>query len=70
MAYRQPSQKLTQTRYPELAVGRIAPGCWRFHDMTDPDRGFASAVGPYYKTKGEALADLENYIYAGGWRIA
>ena len=69
--YAQPKQRLTQTRYEELAVGQISPGVWRFHDVTDPKRGGdVSAVGPYYKTKGEALADLERYIYAGGWSIA
>ncbi len=56
---------LTQTRIPELGVRQDGPKLWRFVDMTD---GRHNAVGELYRSKTEALADLDRYSYAGGWR--
>lgn len=58
---------ITHTRFPELGVRQDGPKLWRFVDLTD---GRQSAVGELYRSKTEALADLDRYIYAGGWRKA
>ena len=60
---------ITATRFPELGVQQQGASLWRFVDLTDTERPRPSAVGDHYRTKAEALADLERYVYAGGWRI-
>jgi hypothetical protein len=44
------------TRFAELAYTQHAPGLWRII-ATDTDQ----AVGPFYVTKAELLADLARY---------
>jgi hypothetical protein len=44
------------TRYSELAYARHAPNLWRIIAV-DTDQ----AVGPFYVTKAELLADLARY---------
>jgi hypothetical protein len=68
MTYANPRPAITATRFPELGVQQQGPRLWRFVDLTDTERPFPSAVGDHYRTKAEAMADLERYIYAGGWR--
>ena len=53
---------MTPTRNPNLAIRRDAARLWRFVDVST-----ASAVGPLYATKAEALADLARYETAAGW---
>jgi len=48
--------KITKTRYAELGVTRIDRSTWRFVAMDGE-----APVGPFYRTKTEALADLERY---------
>ena len=55
---------LTQTRVQPLALAQMSPGHWQFIDTTDGDN---SQVGPIYKSKAEALADLDRYSRDGGW---
>ena len=50
--------KLTKTRFDILAIGQIERSCWRFFDVSD---GEPRCVGPLYRTKGEAMADLTRY---------
>jgi len=54
----------TQTRIEPLALGRFASNHWQYVDTTDNRN---AQVGPIYRTKTEALADLERYAIAGGW---
>ena len=54
----------TQTRIEPLALARFAPNHWQYVDTTDNRN---AQVGPIYRTKTEALADLERYAIAGGW---
>lgn len=54
----------TQTRINPLSLGHYGPGHWQYADMSDKR---PRQVGPIYKTKAEALADLESYAVRGGW---
>jgi hypothetical protein len=56
--------KYTDTRSPDLRLGHFAHGHWQF-----VDRSSDSQVGPIYKTKMEALADLRGYCAAVGWTL-
>jgi len=52
-------RKIYVTRYPELGYMRIDNKIWRIvskEDIKDP-----GAVGPYYHSKMELLADLDRY---------
>lgn len=53
---------MTRTRYGHITLDKVAHE-WSFFDITD---GPARRVGPIYKTKGEALADLDRY-YRDSW---
>jgi len=53
-----------KTRIEPLALAKIATGEWSFFDMSE---GRQSQVGPVYRTKTEALADLDGYAYRSGW---
>ena len=46
------------TRFPELGYRQDGPGLWRIYALDD---GRESAVGPFYPTKAELLADLDRY---------
>lgn len=46
---------ITKTRYPELRLAQVTRSLWRY--VTEDN----AIVGPFYKTKLEALADLDNY---------
>ena len=46
----------TRTRYPELGYRKEAPTLWRIVAIDGE-----SAVGPFYRTKAELLADLNRY---------
>lgn len=52
----------TQVRYSEIELDQFAARHWQYIDAESRKQ-----VGPIYKTKTEALADLERYIRAGGW---
>lgn len=56
--------KYTQTRIDPLALARFAPNHWQFVDTSDKRN---AQVGPIYRTKAEALSDLESYSVRGGW---
>jgi hypothetical protein len=56
----------TKTRITPLSLGNFGGGHWQYVDMSDNRK---SPVGPVYKTKMEALADLEGYARRGGWVI-
>jgi hypothetical protein len=47
---------MTPTRFPALLLDKVSPTDWRF---ADADTG--QHVGDRYRTKTEALADLERY---------
>ena len=49
------------TRFAELAYANHAPGLWRII-ATDTDQ----AVGPFYASKAELLADLDRYATSFG----
>jgi len=55
---------ITATRFPKLAVVRVAGHIWRYvcrestSDAFDP---YTGCVGYSYRTKTEAMADLERF---------
>ena len=53
----------TQTRFENFAILHVAPSLWRFVHRDDASEKFEmkNTVGPCYKTKMEALADLQRY---------
>lgn len=55
--------KQTKTRYQELALGHIDHGHWQY--LSD-----GAQIGPIYKTKLEALADLERFAVEYGCKEA
>ena len=55
---------LTRTRIEPLALACFGNRHWQYVDTTDNRN---AQVGPIYKTKMEALADLESYSVRGGW---
>lgn len=60
---------IIRTRFEELGYTHVAPGLWRFVDITEfPRDKWAGlpVVGPHYGTKAELLADMERY-YAACW---
>lgn len=57
---------MSPTRFPPLFLGKIGKE-WSYYDCSEKDR--PARVGPVYKTKLEALADLENYVDRAGWRV-
>lgn len=50
---------LTRTRYPGLGLTHNGPNRWRWVDIHDPSN--VGCVGPVYRTKIEAMGDLERY---------
>lgn len=54
----------TKTRVEPLALAHFAPGHWQYVDTTDSRN---AQVGPIYRSKAEALADLYSYAVRGGW---
>ena len=46
------------TRFKELGYRCDGPSLWRIYDIRDDP---PAAVGPFYKTKAELLADLDRY---------
>lgn len=54
------------TRFNGLYYGRIAVSLWRF--IVEGDDGTTHAVGPYYHTRDELLADTERYAHAYGYK--
>lgn len=59
--------KFTKVRVEPLVLGHYAPGHWQYADTTERPIDWPAPVGPVYKTKLEALADLESYAVRGGW---
>lgn len=65
--------KITRTRFDgseavqgaHLGVMEQGARLWRVVDLSEAGR--ASAVGPFYATKAEALADLSDYVRRAGW---
>jgi len=53
-------QKITSTQFEGLGFGRIAPSTWRVFDIHEGKKG-ANAVGPFYGSKDELLADLPRH---------
>lgn len=58
--------KFIRTRNPHLGLSCLDKNLWRFCDITDPSRN-PSPVGPSYRSKTEALADLSSYERSAGW---
>lgn len=56
----------TRVRIAPLVLGYYGRNHWQYADASDND-GRPRQVGPIYKTKGEALADLASYAVRGGW---
>jgi len=58
----------SRTRFPELGLCRMAAGLWRFAAVGADARadGDPAPVGPQYRTRCEALADLARY-HAACW---
>lgn len=54
----------TPTRITPLSLARFDARHWQYVDTTD---GRNAQVGPIYRSKAEALADLEGYAARGGW---
>lgn len=54
----------TRVRIKPLALGYYGRNHWQYADCSD---GKPHQVGPIYKTKLEALADLESYARRAGW---
>jgi hypothetical protein len=54
---------VTRTRFPELGIARIAGHIWRYvaADEAGNFDPFNGCIGASYRTKGEALADLERF---------
>lgn len=57
---------MTPTRFPPLGLDRIGHD-WSCYDCTDKER--PARVGPVYRTKMEALADLADYAKRAGWEV-
>ena len=57
---------MTPTRFPPLKIGRIGRE-WSCYDCTDS--ASPARVGPVYKTKLEAFADLPRYAHDVGWEV-
>ena len=59
------------TRFQHIGLSRLERACWRWVALhwdgggTTPDS--PSAIGPQYRTKAEALADLERYARESGY---
>lgn len=68
MTYANPRPAITRTRFPELGIQQQGPRLWRFLDLTEDYGGRFAAVGDHYRTKAEALADLERYARET-WRL-
>lgn len=53
----------SETRFPELGLSQLDRELWRYVDITDPETRDSRppVVGPHYKSKEEALADLADY---------
>ena len=56
---------MTITRFKSLGLDRIGRD-WSFYDITETNEAI-HRVGPVYKTKLEALADLGDYAKRAGW---
>lgn len=54
----QTERTVTKTRFDNLGLMHVCRSLWRFVDLSD---GGEACVGPYYKTKIEALGDLNRY---------
>ena len=55
--------KLHGTRYPMMSFASVGRD-WRFFDLTGHE---PQAVGPYYHSKAELLADLARFAREYGW---
>jgi len=51
-------------RVSPLGLTNLGRGNWQYVDTSGPR---PLQVGPIYKSKGEALADLDRYAIDGGW---
>lgn len=49
------------TRFPELGYRNDGPGLWRIY-ATETE----AAIGPFYRTKAELMADLDRYAQVYG----
>jgi hypothetical protein len=58
-SYRSDPPPARPTRFKELGFCCHAPNLWRIMDITDDPRG--AAVGPFYRSKDELLADLNRF---------
>lgn len=52
-------------RVAPLGLTHLGGGLWQYVDTSEPGR--VSQVGPIYKSKGEALADLDRHARDSGW---
>lgn len=55
--------RMCGTRYPTMGFAKVGND-WRFFDLTGHK---PQAVGPYYHSKAELLADLYRYAKEYGW---
>lgn len=53
---RETKHTIRPTRFPELGYACDAPGLWRIYDTST-----GGAIGPFYATKAELLADLARF---------
>ena len=61
---------MTRTRYAELGLIKCTPTLWRFIDLTDDPGGKKQIViGMQYRSKTEALADLDRYAKDFGCKL-
>lgn len=56
----------TATRFRFIGLSRLEAGLWRWVSL-DGVGDAPSVIGPHYKSKGEALADLERYATDSGY---
>ncbi len=58
--------KFTSVRFQGVALGNHSRGHWAFYDVSG-DR--PAQLQPVYRTKAEALADMERQATGRGWSI-
>ncbi len=49
-----------KTRFRFLGYAKLVSGLWRFIALDEP--GSPAAVGPFYRSRSELLADLTDYV--------
>lgn len=61
--------KYSATRFDILGLSQCGRSLWRYVALDEPSKlDCPNVVGPHYRTKAEALADLERYA-RDGWGL-